>query len=214
MWQFTLDLMFPRHSLSRSGSTWVSDEERAVLQACQPVLLHTDKLRSIGVMHLDMLAAGASYHASPFLKTAIQRYKYQRVSALKEDLAALILRAYPLLQFPPETVITWVPLHWSRKFWRGFDQSEELAQCLAEDAGLPVERLLKRIRPTGHQAWRSGTERRAAMHGAFMFVNKNVPEHVLLVDDVATTMSTLDACAHALKNAGVSHVDAVTIALG
>lgn len=214
MLQSVLDLVFPRRSLRQSATTWISDAERAELDACQPLILRTDRLRSIGIMHVDTLATGASYHASPLLKTAIQRYKYQRVTALSEELVALLMRAYSLLPVRDPIVITWVPLHWSRKFWRGFDQSALLAESLAREVHVPLEQVLRRVRPTGHQAWRSGPERRVAMHDAFSFVHHSVPTHVLLVDDVATTMSTLDSCAQVLKKAGVTRVDAITIALG
>jgi predicted amidophosphoribosyltransferase len=75
-----------------------------------------------------------------------------------------------------------------------------------------MSHCLRRVRPTGHQAWRSHDERRLAMCDAF--TAKDVPAHVLLIDDVATTVSTLDACAQVLKSAGATQVHGLAIALG
>ena len=75
--------------------------------------------------------------------------------------------------------------------------------------------LLKRVRDTGHQAWRSREERLCSMLNAFTVRRGvTVPSHVILIDDIATTGATLDACAKALKSSGVQTVDAWVVARG
>jgi predicted amidophosphoribosyltransferase len=62
------------------------------------------------------------------------------------------------------------------------------------------------IRHTGHT--------RDALHEAFVLRRETLPLHVVLIDDIATTGSTLDACAEVLKMAGVEYVEALVIAKG
>lgn len=184
-----------------------------LLSGLIPVRVREVDLRAQGVMYLDEVRAAASYASSKNLQDVIRQYKYNRKRALAAPLGQLLCDALEV--FPPdeEAILCPVPLHWSRRFSRGFNQAELLAASLSQEAGLPHTRLLHRVRPTGHQAWRTHDERRLAMHDAFI-ASPCDHLHVTLVDDVATTMSTLDACARALKSAGATHVDAIVIALG
>jgi ComF family protein len=104
-----------------------------------------------------------------------------------------------------------VPLHASRRRSRGFDQAADLARHL----GLPVSRALRRVRATAVQASLPAAKRHANVRDAFA-VTRTARELsgavVVLVDDVCTTGATLDACAHALKEAGIVEVRALTAA--
>ena len=109
------------------------------------------------------------------------------------------------------TVLTWVPLGSGRRRVRGFDQAETLARGLGRTSGLPVRPLLKRTRETAPQARRGGSERRAALHGAFRS-RGDVPATVVLVDDVLTSGATASECARVLRAAGAREVGVVTAA--
>ncbi len=185
----------------------------ALLSGLVPIHLSQHDLRAQGVMHFDGLTAAAAYGSSKNLQECIRRFKYGGQRSLATPLSRLLGDACAV--FPPneDSILCPVPLHWSRKFARGFNQAQLLASALSQEAGIAHVQLLRRIRPTGHQAWRTHDERRLAMHDAFD-AHRCIPSHVTLVDDVATTMSTLDACACVLKNAGALHVDAIVIALG
>lgn len=112
-------------------------------------------------------------------------------------------------------IVTAVPLHPSKQRARGYNQSELLGQSFARHTGLAWEpALLKRARNTKSQTKLNRAERLANMTGAFSCV---APEQVrgktiLLIDDVATTGSTLEGCAIALKTAGAKRVFAYTYA--
>jgi predicted amidophosphoribosyltransferase len=99
------------------------------------------------------------------------------------------------------------------KYERGFNQAEELAIHL----GLPVARLLKRVRHTPSQIDLPKDQRQRNVIDAFA-VNPSpgsrlqVPGIVVLVDDVSTTGSTLESCARVLTAAGVKEVRALTAA--
>lgn len=113
-----------------------------------------------------------------------------------------------------------VPLFVKRLRWRTFNQSLELAVALAKETGLVVLReALVKIRNTPLQTSLTRLERAKNLTGAFAVnprVNSHIPSlenrRVILVDDVYSTGSTLSACAHVLKKAGVREVGALTIA--
>jgi ComF family protein len=111
-----------------------------------------------------------------------------------------------------------VPLHPRRRLTRGFNQAADLASSL----DLPVVHALWRIRATAPQTGLTGTRRRRNVRNAFSIsplLSTRVRQTMLndrivvLVDDVRTTGATLDACAQVLKEAGVSEVRALTLAL-
>ncbi len=100
-----------------------------------------------------------------------------------------------------------------RRMFRGFNQAADLAAIIAKEKGWPVQSLLRRVRPSPSQVGLSTTLRRQNVQGIFLCKGM-APPYVLLVDDVATTGATLDACARALKEAGAGRVEGLVVALG
>ncbi|MDP6561950.1 MAG: phosphoribosyltransferase family protein, partial [Candidatus Peribacteraceae bacterium] len=171
-------------------------------------------LEGRGLGFLDYLVSTCNYHDSVLLQRAMFTFKYKRVPGLAARLADFIIVA-GRQEIVLDMVVTSVPLHWQRRFDRGFNQSTLLARRTASVLDLPYCNLLRRTRDTGHQAWRSREQRMTSMHNAFVVHRgRTVPRHVVLIDDIATTGATLDACAKALKNAGAARVDAWVIARG
>ena len=112
-------------------------------------------------------------------------------------------------------VVIPVPLHWRRRWQRGYNQSEALSEAIAERLKLPHQpRWLKRIRHTPHQTAVSATERRENLRGAFRVSRgSNLKgKSVLLVDDVLTTGSTASEVAKAMKGAGAVRVFVAVLA--
>lgn len=108
-----------------------------------------------------------------------------------------------------------VPLHWGRRWTRGFNQCDVLAQGWTRQLRLPMKpRWLRRVRATPMQTALSATARRENVKGAFRpsrsadFRGRNV----LLIDDVMTTGSTLSEAANAIRRAGAKSIIAAVLA--
>jgi len=151
------------------------------------------------------------------LKDIILLYKYHHFRVLGKDLAHLIQRSLgreERLWWGVEAIIP-VPLHPKKKRQRGFNQAQVIAKCLTGlmDIELVEKRLIK-IRNVPPQTSLELEDRKRNVLGAFRVVKgEEVKEKVvLLVDDVYTTGATIRECCHALREAGVKEVRAVTLA--
>ena len=98
-------------------------------------------------------------------------------------------------------VVIPVPLHWTRKWSRGYNQAECIARTLAAELGTDLRTdILFRRRKTTTQTKLSIEQKSKNVHGAFEAIQQEAtPTHILLVDDVFTTGSTLMACHTALR---------------
>jgi len=106
-----------------------------------------------------------------------------------------------------------VPLHWTRKWSRGFNQSAILAKAASKALGIPVLAALRRVKRTKDQTKLSRQKRLANVRGAFR-VAKNVEGiRLLLLDDVTTTGATLEECRRVLVEAGAAEISAAVVAL-
>jgi predicted amidophosphoribosyltransferase len=108
----------------------------------------------------------------------------------------------------PDAVVP-VPIHWSRRAERGFNQAEEIAVRLGLKPYMPA--LLRRSRATPPQTRARGPKRRSQLQDAFE-AEPCRGRRILLVDDVITSGGTVEACAKALKLAEASWVGAVSFA--
>ena len=166
-----------------------------------------------GLRGFDAAYCFGAYEAA--LRDLIHIYKYARVRTLARPLADLLMRALP--RDERLDLVASVPLHWTRQWERGFNQSELLAREVARRCGLPFARPLRRARATTPQAGLSNTARRRNVAAAFRPARFFPPERLegkrlLLIDDVMTTGSTAAACALALKRAGAARVALLTLA--
>lgn len=112
-----------------------------------------------------------------------------------------------------------VPLHKRRLKWRGFNQADLLAIYLGKKTGTQVVYPLKRVHFRSTQMELKREDRLKNIKGAFILREEkgNPREHVsnksvILIDDVATTLSTLNECALILKSAGCKKVYAIVLA--
>jgi ComF family protein len=107
-----------------------------------------------------------------------------------------------------------VPLHWRKKWRRGFNQAELLALQISRHRRIPLMNALQRKRPTEIQAGLAMAGRRRNVAGAFLMKPGSdlAGKRILLIDDVMTTGATASACAAALKRGGAKSVSLLTLA--
>ncbi|HKV89138.1 MAG TPA: ComF family protein [Candidatus Dormibacteraeota bacterium] len=165
-----------------------------------------ERLRS-----LTRLRSASAYEGP--IEHAIHRFKYQGWRRLAEPLALLVAERLMVEGLAAAAVVA-VPLHADRLRARGFNQAELLAEELRKRLLLgwaPGE--LERNRATPPQVGHDRRWRLANVSGAFDWHGEPLGgQPILLVDDVATTGATLDACASALRAAGSGPVMGVSVA--
>lgn len=163
-----------------------------------------------GLSGYDAAYSFGSYEGT--LRKLIQLLKYGRVSSLAEPLGHMLADA-----LPPEReydLIVPMPMHWRRRWSRGFNQAELLARVIAGSLNLSINGAVQRRKATPPQAGLTAAQRRANMSGAFDVRRPGSVKgkRILLVDDVLTTGATAGACARVLKRAGAVRVEVLTVA--
>lgn len=146
--------------------------------------------------------------------TLVRRFKYRDARYLAVDLSEFAADVYYKTDWDID-VITFVPIHKSRRRTRGYNQAELLAAALGEKIGKPCVPLLRKTAKTKHMVGLSRKERQALIRDTFApseHIAFGADKTVLLVDDVFTTGSTVDECAEVLRKNGVRAVYVLTVA--
>lgn len=226
-----LDLMFPIHcaGCGREGGVICGQCVDGLDKLPQPYCLVCAAPGIIGVCQwCRQYPQGFDLLRSPFLfqgpvRDAIHRLKYKGEWTAAGPLAGLMAEylklrfssRWPGSRWPASVdVLVPTPLHSRRLRSRGYNQSELLAREIGKRLNLPVrEDLLLRVRNSRPQVeTQSPQERRDNVADNFACQTDAAGLTVLLIDDVATTGSTLSECATALKAAGATRVHALTLA--
>ena len=225
LWRAALDLIFPPLCAGcggvdyllcpacRGSISWVAPPfclrcGRALDAAACPIAC---PLCSVRPLRMDGVRAAVELEGA--MRRAIHAFKYGGRTELAPPLAELMVSAWNEDPFPVDCIMP-VPLHPARLRERGYDQAALLARELAAPIKLPVlAQGLERTRVTETQTRLSAPDRRKNVAGAFAAGAPCVKgRSVLLVDDVCTTGSTLDACAGVLRTVGAANVYAYTLA--
>lgn len=154
----------------------------------------------------------------------IRAFKYRFLQDLDQPLSRLSFKYldhlakrdhFSMVQGNP--LLVPVPLHKKREYWRGFNQSELIAQSIARryrlDIGMGLVRVAHR---TPQVKLENRLERFSNAQGLYVCRNPETfrGRNIILIDDVCTTGATFNECARVLKNAGAIFVIALAIARG
>jgi len=159
----------------------------------------------------------ALYEYRDGARELIHRYKYDKYQFLSGFLAKNLFEQVNKSEALEE--VDWIisiPLHWTRKRWRGFNQADKLARYISKKTGVPLlpTKYFKRIKKTTPQVTLNAKHRKKNIRGAFE-LNKKIKfenSSVVLVDDVLTTGATSNECARILKKAGAKKVNLFVLA--
>lgn len=184
-------------------------EEKEYCSDCERKQYHFDKGLSVWVYNDEM-------------RQSIANFKYHSKKEYAKFYVNEMVRLYDkmIMKLAPDVVVP-VPVHRSKYLERGYNQADILAKGIGKALGLPVmSHLLIRNRKTLPQKKLSNKERLRNLQEAFRFDQKELIRNhvkitkVLLVDDIYTTGSTIEACTNVLKANGIEQVYFLVICIG
>jgi ComF family protein len=204
-----LSLLFPR--LCYGCGNHLLRNEKLLCTECYVLIprttYHLEKGNPVeqlfwGRCQIDRAAAFSFYNRDSRIRKLIHNLKYRGIQEIGIELGRIYGRILSGSEFLDGIeVIIPVPLHISKKRTRGFNQSELISKGLSEVTGLPVDySSLQRVTKTATQTRRSRYERWVNVEGIFTVIEPDEirGKHILLVDDVITTGSTIESCANEL----------------
>lgn len=156
------------------------------------------------------------YTRDSALAILVQDMKYRAFPSIGDMLGSLVAtELYSTGFFHDIDLIVPVPMHWLKQARRGYNQAERIARGISAVAGMPVELALKAIRPHKTQTSKTLAQRLSNTAGLFAPARPDSIKgrHVLLVDDVCTTGSTLSSAAEALWTASPARLSILTVAV-
>lgn len=157
----------------------------------------------------------AVWYYNDNVRKSILRYKFHNARSYACAYGRFL--AMKLQQELPDAwdILSYIPISPLRRFFRGFDQVELLAQAVAKELGITPVCTLKKIRNTPPQSSiRDAARRRANISGAYRTIDPALVsgKRVLLLDDVITTGATSSECARTLLTSGAKEVYCAAIA--
>jgi ComF family protein len=156
------------------------------------------------------------------MKKSISNFKYSYKKEYAKYYIEKIVQSYgnDILKLAPDVLVP-VPIHKSKYRERGYNQAEILAYGIAKELNIPVlPHLLIRNKRTIPQKQLSDKERLKNLQEAFAFNEVAISSYskelkrVLLVDDIYTTGSTIEACTNVLVRNGIESIYFITVCIG
>lgn len=200
------ELSFVRPPVCKKCGKEIADE---IMEFCEDCMAHRHSFEyGVGLVNYTETA-----------RKSMVRIKYENKREYLDFYgAALAARYEETIRRMRIDALVPVPVHASRKRKRGFNQAEVLAKIIGEKLNIPVRTdLLIRTKKTLPQKELSPAERLKNLKGAFAagpgMANQENVRRILLVDDIYTTGSTMEACSGVLKKAGAESVYFVVICM-
>ncbi|MCX6259984.1 MAG: ComF family protein [Bacteroidia bacterium] len=165
---------------------------------------------------IEKAATFSFYTRDSRIRRLIHQLKYKGVNEIGSELGRIYASALKSSGFLDDIdMIIPVPLHPSKKRQRGFNQSDLISQGISEVSGIPVDtKLLVRKTVTKTQTRKSRYDRWKNVQDIFRVTDEDKLKglHILLVDDVITTGSTLEACANEILKTENTKVSVAALA--
>ncbi len=210
-----LDIIFPRACLGCGAeSTWLCSSCWQGVSGRHPQVCPYCKKSGTGICcpacqgrgSLDGLLVAAAF-GNKTIQSLIHTLKYSAVSGIAPILGSLLVQTLTaadhstLVYGRQHAIITSVPLHPRRYRERGFNQASLLAQHVSSTLHIPIaHNIIQRVKYTSPQAQLTRQQRLHNLDRAFQVKSLNFSgKNVIIIDDVATTMTTLMECATVLK---------------
>ncbi len=219
-----LDFLFPRHCVV--CNTTLSIHEKSICTSCLLHLPRTDYHlvehsplekffwtqfpieKAVSFFHHDgnkvrSIIYALKYHANPNTGIDIGHIYAQELQA-ESDFFSTIDCIIPM------------PLHWMRQLKRSYNQSYYIAKGISQSTSIPIyNNVVKRIKNNPSQTQKNHTERKTNVANIFKLTNptKIAGKHILLIDDVVTTGSTITSCAIELSKAPNVRISILTLAI-
>ncbi|HBO17232.1 MAG: ComF family protein [Candidatus Moranbacteria bacterium GW2011_GWE2_35_2-] len=229
--KFILDTLFPITCLGcqKQSDQWICEhclkkislKKDQICPICEKII--TPKGEICFSCHkknsIDGLLVCTSYKEK-IISRAVGYFKYRFVKRLSIPLSKIMLEASRNFDLRLPDIIIPIPLHPHRLRWRGFNQSQLLAQYLGKNLtpgfDIPIleNNLIRKYYTSPQMKIKNYKERQRNIQNAFTVLQKeNIKnKNILLVDDIATTGSTLFECAKILKQSGAKKVFGIVIA--
>lgn len=171
-----------------------------------------------GKRDFHYLRGYAVWQYEAHIRRSLSEFKYHSRKEFADFYAQEAVRLYreKIRREQPEVLIP-IPIHRTRRAERGFNQAELIARRMGEAMGIPVDsNYLLRTKHTKRLKELDRRERMRMLKDAFAVdaAKRGSYHSVMLVDDIYTTGSTMDACAAALQRAGVERVTFLSMAIG
>ena len=223
LWDDFISLLFPR--LCYACGNQLMRNENLICTECFVVIPRTNYhfIEDNPVAQLfwgrcliEKAAAFSYYNKGSRIRKLIHNMKYNGIREIGYDLGRLYGLSLKTSGFINDIdIIIPVPLHPVKKRIRGFNQSETISMGIADATHLPVDlKSLARVLVSATQTKRSRYERWTNVEGIFQVLDSQtiMGKHVLLVDDVITTGSTIESCTNELLKIEGVKVSAVALA--
>ncbi len=224
LWDDALSLLFPR--LCYGCGNHLMRNEKLICTECHVLIPRTsyhlepdNPVEQLlwGRCRIEKAAAFSFYNRDSRIRKLIHNLKYKGIREVGTELGMIYGEILTKSGFMKGIdIIVPVPLHPSKQRIRGFNQAEVIAEGIASAAGLPLDNTtLKRITLTSTQTKKSRFERWVNVEGIFNVADTSTlkDRHILLVDDVITTGSTIESCANELMKCGGVKISVAALAV-
>ncbi len=221
-----LHLVFPKRCIACDGVIYGKDSyicpdcNKKLKYIEEPVCLRCGRPSRGGIFCTECKVKHHSFERGRFvlgyeqIGSSVYRFKYQNRPEYASGYASIIYdRLGPWIDMIHPDALVPVPIHRKRFIKRGYNQAALLAEELSKLTGIPtMEDLIERARNTAPQKLFDRKHRQINMKKAFI-VNQNDVKlgNVIVVDDIYTTGSTIDAVSCELKRHGVNKVYFISI---